>query len=411
MEPRSQKLVEPRPYAALCRHLAQLTLATTLLCFAAQSSSAAGAAKAADDAVDLAALIRAEQARNGPYSTRLLDLLNALILKHEEDGDLILANAMIEQALLVVRANYGLYALEQAPLLERRIRHEEESGNFKIAWDLEEKLLEIVARNPSDLRAVPILRDIGDRRLAVLDRYLNGEFPPQLVLGCYYNPAGVSAGSCVSGSKTTAVRAMLADARHQYMNAIDVLVRNEEFANDELVALELEVVRASYREGNYLAGRSSLRRIGAYAALAGQPAARLADIATQIADWDLLFAEPAQAVKEYEQVILDLGAQRNGTESIATWFAPDVPVALPTFLPNPLESRPTSATQGYVDIAFEISRFGRSRRIRVLDTSTHPSPAAHDALRRLVAESRFRPQLRDGELADRRVTVRYYPPE
>ena len=87
------------------------------------------------------------------------------------------------------RANYGLRTLDQAPLIRQWIKNAETMGNFKMAWDLEQALLALAHRNPNDLRAVPILREIGDKRLDLLERYVKGEeFPPQIILGCYYDP-------------------------------------------------------------------------------------------------------------------------------------------------------------------------------------------------------------------------------
>jgi len=50
-------------------------------------------------------------------------------------------------------------------------------------------------------------------------------------------------------------------------------------------------------------------------------------------------------------------------------FSPRTPVILPAFLPNPLLSDGGCDYTGHVDIAFEVDRYGRSRHVRVLDTS------------------------------------------
>ena len=86
----------------------------------------------------------------------------------------------------VIRANYGLRSLEQAPLLQQRIRSEEARGNFAAAWELEQDLITLARRQPNDLGAAPILHEIGDKRMDLLRDYLDGGIPPQIILGCYY---------------------------------------------------------------------------------------------------------------------------------------------------------------------------------------------------------------------------------
>lgn len=410
-EPRSETSSVSPPLGKMRRCAASLVVLAASVLPCALRAQVAGEFMSDHGARDLVASIRDEQQRNGPYSIGLLAPLSSLVLWYEDNDEPTLADAVIEQALLVVRANFGLYSLEQAPLLWRRIRHEEERGNFGLAWDLEQELLELVERNPADLRGVPILRETGDRRLAVLERYLRGEFPPQLVLGCYYNPARLTAGSCTSGSQRKAVKAMLADAQHRYREAVEVLGRNDRYSSGELRELELAIVRASYRQGNYSAGRQSLQRTIEYAVATDEPRQRVRELAAQVGDWDLMFDEPAQALREYQEVVREFGEEGlEGAERDAL-FAPDIPIVLPTFLPNPLLSNPAAGSRGHIDVGFEISRFGRSSRVRVLDTTTYPSATARDALARVVSESRFRPRLMGGEFVDTRVIVRYYPPE
>jgi hypothetical protein len=82
---------------------------------------------------------------------------------------------------------------------------------------------------------------------------------------------------------------------------------------------------------------------------------------------------------------------------------------LPTFLPNPLASDQTPKTTGYIDVAFDVTKYGDSRRVEILDTTTNATDAATDRLVRLVQRCRFRPRVTNGEVADVvRMVVRYY---
>ena len=128
------------------------------------------------------------QARDGQYSPALLDELTRLIVLYRENEDNALALVAIERALQVVRANSGLYSLEQVPLLWQRIESEEALGNDAEVWDLEQELLTLARRHPDDPQAVPVLRKMADRQMEVIERMVDtNETPPQVILGCYYN--------------------------------------------------------------------------------------------------------------------------------------------------------------------------------------------------------------------------------
>lgn len=390
-----------------------------------------------------------------------------------------MAAAAIERAMQVVRANYGIHALEQAPLLRQRVVMAEERNDVAAAWKLEAELLTLVRRHPDDLRAVPILREVGDRRMALLDEYLGGDYPPQIVLGCYYNPYRLAAsGSCHAGSRGVAARGILADAQRSYAEAIGVLLRNELYGSKELRELEMTLVRsfdrlrttkdfgerplanasnglqnteptrsqiaaittlagsalplvgvdAYYGQGAmderalrdtrddfvsgdaYALGRLSLQRLVSYDGASDRGPLEQAASLTRLADWDILYSRSlnmaASALEIYRQayrLLLDAGAAQADIDAL---LSPPIPVLLPAFLPNPLES--TSANDaGHVDVAFEITREGRPRNVKALAATPDVKNGEKDRVERLIKSSRFRPQLIDGQFADKPVVVRY----
>ena len=185
--------------------------------------------------------------RDGPYSPALLAELNGLIVMYRESDQHVLALVVLERALQVVRANSGLYSLDQVPLLWQRIASEEAIGNDAEVWDLEQELLTLARRHPDNLEAVPVLRGMADRQKGVLTRVVDlHETPPQVFHGCYYKEwPNADAGNCHSGSRTTVVQGLLADADRNYADAIAILLRNEAYSSDELRALEMELVRGA----------------------------------------------------------------------------------------------------------------------------------------------------------------------
>jgi hypothetical protein len=96
-------------------------------------------------------------------------------------------------------------------------------------------------------------------------------------------------------------------------------------------------------------------------------------------------------------------------EARASIFAPDVPVTLPTYEPNPFASAAEAASSRYIDVAFAVTKQGEGERIEILETSRGATRTEQRELIRLIEESSFRPRFVDGALADTApVLLRYY---
>lgn len=368
--------------------------------------------------------IEEEEARNGPLSTELIAPLTMLARLYEANGDYPLTLATVERARQVIRVNFGLYSLDEAPLLQLLIRSQKALGGDEAAWNSEHELLELLARHPRDPRAVPIWRSMGDRRMDMLERYTAGEALPEIVLGCYYrgsywrdrdSPIAPYLGRCGSGSRRTATYAILDEALDYYSDAIRVLLRNGEYTSTELAELETELIRTSHEYGNYQLGRQSLRRLLGYDVARSEPLLTRVQALIHIADWDIEFARRLDMFENYEdaldtytQIYSVLELHGVARESIDELFAPELPVVLPSFLPNPLESAPTAS--GFIDVAFEITPHGRSDRVEVLTLSGDAGRADAKELTRIIKRASFRPRSTDGRFTESsRVVVRYYP--
>lgn len=368
----------------------------------------------ADDAKhQIAERILEEQSEHGPYSIDLLDPLRALGLLYQESGQHDFAAAALEQALQVVRANYGLRSLDQAPVIRQAIQNEEARGNSAAAWDLEQALLTLARGHSDDLRTIPIHREVGDKRMDVLRRYVAGEFPPQVILGCYYEPlrdlAFNADRNCYAGSRRVAAQAILADAWQNYDAAIRVFLKSQLYSSDELRELEMLLVGSSYQHGHYAVGRRSLRRLIAYDVANSEPLLIRIKSLVRMVDWDLLAGANESALQAYAGVHALLEREEVDRSSIDEIFSPKVPVLLPTFVPHPLVSEETLQSMGYVDVAFDVTKYGAARRVEILDATENATKAARDDLVRLIRSGRFRPRVTDGQFLSRSpVVVRYY---
>jgi hypothetical protein len=171
--------------------------------------------------------------------------------------------------------------------------------------------------------------------------------------------------------------------------------------------------RVDHITRHYELARESHRRLVAYAE---EASARSPDDVllwesqlrayADLADWDLLYSQNGAALGEYAQVHAMLEATDGPEQLIAEIFAPPIPIVLPTFKPNPLDTPPSAR---YIDVAFEVTRYGLSRRIEILGTTPSVSDSAKTTLVNLIKASRFRPRVTDGELGRASpVVVRYY---
>jgi len=158
----------------------------------------------------------------------------------------------------------------------------------------------------------------------------------------------------------------------------------------------------------YHRGLQSLRRLYAYSAASSNSSLRQAEAVAQMADWDLLYSHNGRAIESYEVARGMLEDAGSPASSVAQLFAPATPIVLPAFQPNPLLRDETRAATGYIDVAFEITKYGRSRAVEILDAANADNAAKQDVMA-LVRASRYRPRLTDGAFADATpVRIRYY---
>lgn len=271
-----------------------------------------------------------------------------------------------------------------------------------------------------------MLREIADKRLDVLERYSAGTaFPPQIVLGCYYAPPHRRTytdpdrrpdWSCGSGSRQRVMQALHTEAQRYFVDAVDMMPSSERSV-EALAQLNRALLRLLYANRNDYgtedAGRSGLRLAYSMAVKESQPLRVQMNALIELADWDLLYAagpkEKAAAFHAYQTLYEQLERQGLEQSFIDELFAPRVPVVLPAFAPNPLASIETSDSSGYIDVAFEITKHGKSKAIEILASSTHASNDAWARLVRLIENRRFRPRVAAGAFEDpSRVVVRYY---
>ncbi|MDX1430323.1 MAG: hypothetical protein R3282_08550, partial [Rhodothermales bacterium] len=243
------------------------------------SASAQGIESLLERERQLVERVDLEQSVNGPYSEDLIGPLTTLSLFYEEIGDHQRADATTMRVLQVVRANYGLYSLEQAPPIRQLIARAQDRGNAAAAWELEQELLALAERHEGDLRTARIFLDTAERRQDILERFGAGEIPPEIILGCYYRDNDTqearlrgptpmvttqlnnSTQQCEAGSRPLARQALAGETQWYFMRVVEVILENEGYASEALLEPLTALTRSSYLYLNPGLGRSTLEHL------------------------------------------------------------------------------------------------------------------------------------------------------
>jgi hypothetical protein len=384
------------------------------------------------------------EARDGPNSEELIDPLTTLGRLQQEGGQPFQSAAAVQRAVDIVHVNQGLHSLDQAPLIRLLIGDAEAIGDRRAAWDLEQDLLSLASRHPDDVRTARILRETADRRIALLDRYIaREEATPEIKFGCYYrefsgpDPDGVD---CGAGRSDVAQTNLFREAQGLYSRAIGILLRNEHYPADDAETLVEDLARKTYRycprrgadpqatiaksgpiekahetvilQCNRTPTRRALFSLAQWQAESAQAWPNTVETLVETADWDLFYANSViadeNALAEYTR-LHELLAERGAQESIERIFSPDIPAILPAFAPSPLGPAREQHGGGYIDVSFEIDKYGNSHHVRVVGSTTDATRAVEKRVVQFISVSRFRPRVVDGQLADSApVVVRYF---
>jgi hypothetical protein len=400
---------------------------------------------AADPTEQLLEQIAQLRIEGGPTPESAIDPLRDLARLYEPAGEHTSAIVALEEARHITRVHQGLSSADEALLLREQIRNEKALGNDRRVWDLEGDMVAIARKHYDDIRMAPVFRELAEDRAAALEEYRAGGFPPEIVFGCYYTAGPrdfAEGGSCSSGSSDAVRWRFLSIIQRYYADAIQVLVRAGDYESPELRDLEKQAFRFSFTFNAFLnpfcpgtleelvSGPSTcleplssgvgnwagLVRLISYEIRAGAPAAVRAKAFADLADWHLLITPPGRrrfsemsdaAFNIYEGAYRLL--QRTGDQSATTeLYSPELPVTLPTFEPNPLASTAGVEPSRYIDVAFDVTKYGRGERIEILETTKDATRAEKRDLVQLIEATTFRPRFIDGKLADSApVVVRY----
>lgn len=265
------------------------------------------------------------------------------------------------------------------------------------------------------------------------------------------------AGSCRFGTREAVILKLREEILMYYADAIEAILKNGDYGSAELRDLEKQALRVAFpaeylvspTTGNAMLGNTrffgvdsrcsaatlddllalplldscleavvrkeshvlanvgswvSLVRLIGYELRSGAPAADRGGAFAALADWHLTSAPATR--RQFERstdTALELYARAYGEldlddDARVAMFSPQVPVTLPTYEPNPFASAQSSSR--YIEVAFDVTKYGRAERIEIRATSTDATRAEQRDLVHLIESTSFRPRFVNGVLAD-----------
>jgi hypothetical protein len=349
--------------------------------------------------------------------------------------------------------NQRIWDLEQDMVTMAR-QHHDDIRMLPIFNELAEDRLSVIEQVRAGRR--PPIVFIGCYYGAARPRYddARGERRPPDFGG----PENVGAGpSCMGGSMAGILNRLRNEILMYYADAIEVILRTGDYASEDLRQLERAALRLPTGRGGpvqygepggsfapcfggtldaYIASdilrsclapvgrgpgwvvanvgsRTSLIRLISYEVRTGAPAATRANAVAELADWHILAVPPDRRRFDLSQTTFSLYERayretRQNAVLQTEMFAPELPLTLPTYEPNPLAS---TASSRYIEAAFDVTRYGTAQGIEILDTTKDATREEKRDLIRLLESTTFRPRMVDGKVADEApVVLRYHLP-
>lgn len=369
--------------------------------------------------------IHDQEARDGTLSRDLAEELASLAALYQERGEHEVALGLLDRARQIVRVNEGLYTLDQAPIIRQAIASREALEQRDVTAESLHELLRLAKRNPNDVRIAAIYDEVGDARVAEVERYLRGEEIPRPHVSISFNGADTSGGDPAG---TVALRTLSA-AQLDYGRAIQAILTIAPRSADapSLHGLEADLVKTYYLHFQYFklfmyqqpstydraaahdAGvKSYLRRIR-YSEVFRAPDVEIAAEQLELGDWHLLFGERDLAFAAY-RTARDMLVRDGATpEELEAFFSPATAIVLPTFAAGFVAADEAAAYRGYIGVAIALDGAGKSTRVDVTERSSEATDAIVQRLKKYVAKSVFRPRFENGAwLSQDRVALRYY---
>ncbi|MDT8398819.1 MAG: hypothetical protein RQ899_09410 [Pseudomonadales bacterium] len=380
----------------------------------------------------------------GPYSETLEQQLQQLAGLYQDSGQYQLALATNQRAIQISKINYGLYHEKQIPLIESSIKNLIALGQYKQVNDQFEFLIYLHQKcyGPDSTEMIgPLASKVAwDMHL-----YENSSrHAPNMLLNHKKVPNGMLFVNSLNSESTNIFR----PTQQLIIRAIRILIKAGDFTNPFLHQFEQQLIETyfyqvshdgrnrssqtsisslegsfiaqdpyDYTKANFNNGTDAYERLLSYLEKSQQKNSLEYVLATiGLGDWYLLFGEMNKSEQQYGHALKLLNDGDFSEQDKQYLLKPAVPTELPAFgaasimtTPGPEEAFPSTHYRGYVDVRFEINRYGHVMNLDSIATSEEVPAYIVSELGWRLRDSRFRPPLaaydkRTGEVQ----RLRYY---
>lgn len=392
--------------------------------------------------------IAALEVSGGAYEPRLSQELLSLGTLLQGAGDYSRAREVFERASHVNRVNYGLYNLEQIPIIEKTIENYLAEGDLLAADEQQQYLFYLQRKSLGDLSVdlLPALTRYAEWNVYAFNSRVyaksvdDGEEE-------YRQASPAEAGISLESFRTRS----LVNAQNIYHSIIRILMSNYGISDPRLLDVEKRLALTNYffatsfmgssnlvsassmayttsqlpyevssvtnNSLGYREGREALeRRVRYMLQMDGITPRQLAEARLDHGDWLLVFNKRMGALEVFGDAWQQMVAADVPASEIDALFNPPLPEQIPEFLAhsNTRSSLGIPADialeyKGYVDIEYTVNRFGTSEAVNVLGKSASASDAIVERLERNIRRAQFRPRYDNGMPREEdRIRARYY---
>lgn len=394
-------------------------------------------------------LARLETA-GGPYDPSLTQELLALGSLYQSAGDYPQALKLFERASHINRINQGLFNPGQIPIIERSIEAYLAQGDI-LAADSQQEYLFYLHRKIAGQRSIDLL--------PALKRYAEWNvfaFNPGLL--AITTVETDDEGNALSTRLQADLRGLdefrtrrLINAQSIYQSIIQILLSNYGLADPSVLDFEKQLAITNYLFATsyesapqelglgsfsytssqlpsdfatvstsslgYRQGRDALeRRVEYMRSMTDISPVELARAQLELADWQLRFRKRSGALDLYEATWQELRNTGTSATDIESLLDPAVPLEIPTFLKHPYTRNSLEvprdidlAYKGYIDVEYEMNRYGTIGGITVLGKSPETPDIIESRLLRKLRNAQFRPRFGpEGIRNEERLRLRYH---
>ncbi|MDT8398732.1 MAG: hypothetical protein RQ899_08965 [Pseudomonadales bacterium] len=371
----------------------------------------------------------------GPYQIGLVQELSALADLYQQQGDHDKAIEIYERAWHIDRVNYGLFSLEQTPIVDEIIQSYLAVGDMYSADTLQEYRFQLYKKN-YDEGSVELLPELA--RMAEWNIYAFAISPEAF------------RGNSKDYIDLISFRInRLLNAQNLYSNIVEILLNKSATTDPRLLDAERRLATTNYffatnfsssnnatvlpsqlnqnsinnpggvsiSSMGFRYGSEALeRRVQHLRSLAPNDPAAIAAALVDLADWNLVFQKRNAAFELYAQAYQGMFDAGMPQESIDALLDPGIPVRIPAFIIAPFSRRAQSIAPemaldyaGHIDVAFTLSRSGATNSVEVIGKAPDTPEMVESALLRYLKETQFRPRFQQGAPENKSpVTLRYY---